>query len=95
MSIKHVAQVHLEQLEKVLRGDQFGMPFDAIQSLDVVMRHLPSMRYMYISCFVHVHMYMWDACVGPMLRLLELATCIYRVNEMLYSLEVQIPGMVF
>ena len=55
MSIKHVAQVHLEQLEKVLRGDQFGMPFDAIQSLDVVMRHLPSMRYMYMSCFVHVH----------------------------------------
>ncbi|XP_064383428.1 protein argonaute-2-like [Halichondria panicea] len=45
VGIKHVAQVQLEQLERVLRGDQPGMPFDCIQSLDVVMRHLPSMRY--------------------------------------------------
>ena len=44
VGIKHVAQVNLEYLEKVLRGEQFGMPFDAIQALDVVMRHLPSMR---------------------------------------------------
>ena len=44
VGIKHVAQVNLEGLERVLRGDQLGMPFDAIMSLDVVMRHLPSMR---------------------------------------------------
>ena len=65
---------NLEQLERVLRGDhQFGMPFDAIQSLDVVMRHLPSMRcvYHYRSCTVD---YMWDTCVGPGLGLLGLAT---------------------
>ncbi len=45
VGIKHVAQVNLEMLEKVLQGEQFGMPFEAIQALDVVMRHLPSMRY--------------------------------------------------
>lgn len=45
VSIKHVAQVDLEYLELVLKGQQMGMPYDAIQALDVVMRHLPSMRY--------------------------------------------------
>jgi len=44
VGIKHVAQVHLEQLERVLRGEHLLMPFEAIQALDVVMRHLPSMR---------------------------------------------------
>ena len=34
----------LEQLERVLRGEQMGMPFESIQALDVVLRHLPSMR---------------------------------------------------
>lgn len=45
VSIKLVAQVDLAQLESVLRGEAMTMPFDAIQALDVVMRHLPSMRY--------------------------------------------------
>lgn len=45
VGIKHVAQVNLEFLEKVLQGEQLGMPFEAIQALDVVMRHLPSMTY--------------------------------------------------
>ena len=54
VSIKHVAQVHLEQLERVLRGEDHVMPFDAIQSLDVVMRHLPSMKYVGRVRCVHV-----------------------------------------
>jgi len=44
VGIKHVAQVNLELLERVLRGEQLGMPFESIQALDVVVRHLPSMR---------------------------------------------------
>ena len=40
-----MARVDLEQLERVLRGEQMGMPFEGIQALDVVMRHLPSMRW--------------------------------------------------
>ena len=44
VAIKPVARVDLEQLERVLRGEQMGMPFESIQALDVVLRHLPSMR---------------------------------------------------
>ena len=49
VSVKHVAQVDLEYLEHVLKGQQLGMPYDAIQALDVVMRHLPSMRWVCLS----------------------------------------------
>lgn len=45
MSIKAVARVDLDQLERVLNGEQMAMPFEGIQALDVVMRHLPSMRW--------------------------------------------------
>ena len=41
--MKYVALVNLELLESVLRGDALGVPYEAIQALDVVMRHLPSM----------------------------------------------------
>jgi eukaryotic translation initiation factor 2C len=38
--------VNLAVLESVLRGDSLGpIPFESIQALDVVMRHLPSMKY--------------------------------------------------
>ena len=52
--MKAVARVDLEQLERVLRGEQHGMPFESIQALDVVLRHLPSMRYIHI---IMVHTY--------------------------------------
>eukprot|EP00094_Tigriopus_californicus_P002468 TCALIF_02385-PA protein Name:"Similar to Ago2 Protein argonaute-2 (Mus musculus)" AED:0.07 eAED:0.07 QI:0/0/0/0.5/1/1/2/0/1061 len=45
VSIKWVAQVSLYDLEEALEGRTRTIPFDAIQALDVVMRHLPSMTY--------------------------------------------------
>lgn len=44
VAIKWVAQVSLFALEEALEGRSQQMPFDAIQALDVVMRHLPSMK---------------------------------------------------
>ncbi|XP_060077963.1 protein argonaute-2-like isoform X5 [Ylistrum balloti] len=45
VAIKWVAQVSLYTLEEALEGRSRQMPFEAIQALDVVMRHLPSMTY--------------------------------------------------
>ena len=43
--MKWVAQVSLYALEEALEGRTRQIPFDAIQAMDVVMRHLPSMTY--------------------------------------------------
>lgn len=43
VSIKWVAQISLYTLEEALEGRSRVIPFEAIQALDVVMRHLPSM----------------------------------------------------
>lgn len=43
VTIKWVAQVSLYALEEALEGHVHQIPFEAIQALDVVMRHLPSM----------------------------------------------------
>uniref|UniRef100_UPI00358DE5BC protein argonaute-2-like isoform X2 n=1 Tax=Myxine glutinosa TaxID=7769 RepID=UPI00358DE5BC len=43
--IKWVAFVSLALLHEALSGRSNQIPFEAIQALDVVMRHLPSMRY--------------------------------------------------
>ena len=40
-----VARVSLFSLKLALEGRLHGIPFETIQALDVVMRHLPSMRY--------------------------------------------------
>ncbi|XP_041360926.1 protein argonaute-2-like isoform X5 [Gigantopelta aegis] len=45
VGIKWVAQVSLFSLEEALEGRVRQIPIDAIQALDVVMRHLPSMTY--------------------------------------------------
>ncbi|QQP41624.1 Argonaute1, partial [Caligus rogercresseyi] len=45
VSVKWNAQVSLYALEEALEGRSRQIPFDAIQALDVVMRHLPSMTY--------------------------------------------------
>ncbi len=45
VTMKWVAQVSLYALEEALEGRTRLIPFDAIQALDVVMRHLPSMTY--------------------------------------------------
>ncbi|XP_037082882.1 protein argonaute-2-like isoform X2 [Pollicipes pollicipes] len=45
VSIRWEAQVSLYQLEEALEGRQRAIPPEAVQALDVVMRHLPSMKY--------------------------------------------------
>lgn len=45
VAMKWVAQVNLYTLEEALEGRTRTIPYDAIQALDVVMRHLPSMTY--------------------------------------------------
>ncbi|CAE1331422.1 ELF2C [Acanthosepion pharaonis] len=45
VGIKWIAQVNLFALEEALTGRTQQIPFDAIQALDVVMRHRPSMTY--------------------------------------------------
>ena len=44
VAIKWVAQVCLYSLEEAMEGHSREIPFEAIQALDVVMRHLPSMK---------------------------------------------------
>jgi eukaryotic translation initiation factor 2C len=44
VSIKFVAQTSLYALEEAFSGRNPVVPADAIQALDVVMRHLPSMK---------------------------------------------------
>ncbi|XP_033109683.1 protein argonaute-2-like isoform X1 [Anneissia japonica] len=45
ISMKYVAKVSLQSLEQALEGRISLIPYDAIQAIDVVMRHLPSMTY--------------------------------------------------
>lgn len=45
VAMKWVAQVSLYALEEALEGRTRQIPYDAIQAMDVVMRHLPSMTY--------------------------------------------------
>lgn len=45
VAIKWMAQVSLYGLEEALEGRSRNIPLDAIQAMDVVMRHLPSMTY--------------------------------------------------
>ena len=40
-----LVNVTLKIMFKLLKGRIHGIPFETIQALDVVMRHLPSMRY--------------------------------------------------
>lgn len=43
VAIKYVAQVSLFALDEALEGRNQQIPLDAIQAIDVVMRHLSSM----------------------------------------------------
>lgn len=45
VAVKAIGQVSLFALEEALEGRSRQIPFDTIQALDVVMRHLPSMKY--------------------------------------------------
>lgn len=44
VSIKWVSCVSLQALHEALSGRLPSVPFETVQALDVVMRHLPSMR---------------------------------------------------
>lgn len=44
VAIKWVSCVSLQALHEALAGRLPNIPFETIQALDVVMRHLPSMR---------------------------------------------------
>lgn len=45
VAIRFEAKVSLFALEEALQGKAMSVPYDSIQALDVIMRHLPSMRY--------------------------------------------------
>jgi eukaryotic translation initiation factor 2C len=45
VTIRFEAKVSLYALEDALQGKNMAVPYDSIQALDVIMRHLPSMRY--------------------------------------------------
>ena len=45
MTVKWVAQVSLFALEQAFEGKHNQIPFETIQAFDVVLRHLPSMKY--------------------------------------------------
>ncbi len=45
VTIRFEAKVSLYALEDALQGKNMSVPYDSIQALDVIMRHLPSMRY--------------------------------------------------
>lgn len=47
VSIKWVSCVSLQALHEALSGRLPSVPFETVQALDVVMRHLPSMRWVY------------------------------------------------
>lgn len=44
VGIRYVSQASLYALEEALNGHGQTVPADTVQALDVVMRHLPSMR---------------------------------------------------
>lgn len=44
VAIKWMSCVNLQALHEALSGQLPNIPFETVQALDVVMRHLPSMR---------------------------------------------------
>lgn len=48
VSIKWVSCVSLQALHEALSGRLPSVPFETVQALDVVMRHLPSMRSVFL-----------------------------------------------
>lgn len=55
VSIKWVSCVSLQALHEALAGRLPSVPFETVQALDVVMRHLPSMRWVfYYFRLIHV-----------------------------------------
>lgn len=72
VAIKWVSCVSLQALHEALSGRLPSVPFETIQALDVVMRHLPSMRYIRISVIVS---YSFDSLFYPFIILLAFCWC--------------------
>lgn len=53
VSIKWVSCVSLQALHEALAGRLPSVPFETVQALDVVMRHLPSMRWVFCVLLMH------------------------------------------
>lgn len=49
VSIKWVCQVSLSLLDEAMEGRIRTVPFEAVQAMDVILRHLPSLRYVLSS----------------------------------------------
>ncbi len=45
VSIKWVSQVSLALLDEAMEGRVRTVPFEAVQAMDVILRHLPSLKY--------------------------------------------------
>lgn len=41
-------QVSLQDLEEAMEGRQRHVPFESVQAMDVILRHLPSLKYLII-----------------------------------------------
>lgn len=54
VAIKWVSCVSLQALHEALSGRLPNIPFETIQALDVVMRHLPSMRLCFVDSVFHI-----------------------------------------
>ena len=44
INIKYEARISLMDLENLLNGINFQMPYNSIQALDVILRHYPSLK---------------------------------------------------
>lgn len=44
VSIKWVSQVSLSLLEEAMEGRVRSIPYDSVQAMDVILRHLPSLK---------------------------------------------------
>lgn len=61
VAIKWVSCVSLQALHEALSGRLPSVPFETIQALDVVMRHLPSMRWVSNCCCKDRHFLFWSS----------------------------------
>ncbi len=55
VSLQWVSVVSLQMLLEALSGHLNEVPEDSVQALDVITRHLPSMRYRITSAFLQTH----------------------------------------
>lgn len=45
VSVRWVSQVSLSLLEEAMEGRVRNVPYESVQAMDVILRHLPSLKY--------------------------------------------------